>query len=131
MIDARARAPQIAVRSGGQLAFGETVSAANRPNLWRQAVRKALALRQRVGVGPSQAVNPYQVAKQLGIETWFLDAPTLEGMYIAGSPGQIFISSQRPLGRQAMTCAHELGHFEFGHAFHVGRHRESALALPS
>lgn len=128
MIDTRAKAVQMTVRHAGQRSSGWHPSASERTDLFRQAVRKALSLRQRLSIWPTQAVNPFQVAKKLGLETWFLDAPTLEGMYVSGSPGQIFVSSHRPHGRQAMTCAHELGHFEFGHGFHVDEHRESGLS---
>lgn len=107
---------------------GARLSAADRSVLWHQAVRKALSLRQRLGIGPYQAVSPFHVARLLGLDTWFLDAPTLEGMYVAGTPGEIFISSHRPSGRQAMTCAHEIGHFEFGHGARVDEHRGPGLS---
>ncbi len=45
-----------------------------------------------------------------GVEVRFLDLPSMEGMYSSASSPTIIISSLRPPGRQAFTCAHELGH---------------------
>ncbi|MGC4089854.1 MAG: ImmA/IrrE family metallo-endopeptidase [Polyangiaceae bacterium] len=51
------------------------------------------------------------------IDLRFQAAPSMEGLYVRGDgqPSLIILSSLRPDGRQRMTCAHELGHHEFGH----------------
>src|SRR5207249_1380848 len=51
----------------------------------------------------------------LGIETRFVDIPSLEGMYWKKAEPVILVAAERPPGRQAFTCAHELGHHAFGH----------------
>lgn len=51
------------------------------------------------------------------IDLRFQAAPSMEGLYVRGEgePSLIIVSSLRPSGRQRFTCAHELGHHEFGH----------------
>lgn len=51
------------------------------------------------------------------IDLRFQAAPSMEGLYVRGEggPSIIIVSSLRPSGRQRFTCAHELGHHEFGH----------------
>ena len=68
-----------------------------RRQLAREAVRQALAL----------------------IELRFLDVASMEGLYQKEGPTVIIISSRRPRGRRAFTCAHELGHHIFGHGTRV------------
>jgi Zn-dependent peptidase ImmA (M78 family) len=45
-------------------------------------------------------------------------ASSMEGMYERQS-GTIIVSSLRPRGRRAFTCAHEYGHHVFGHGTHI------------
>ena len=49
-------------------------------------------------------------AEKLGLEVRFLDLPSMEGMYLSASSPTVIVSSLRPPGRRAFTCAHELGH---------------------
>lgn len=84
-----------------------------------RAIREALLLRAHDGVVAIEAVCPYDLAERLGIDVRFLDLPSLEGMYVAGEESTIFIGALRPPGRQAFTCAHELGHHALRHGTRV------------
>ena len=76
----------------------------------RQAITAALRTRLSVGYGLDHAVCVYDLAEKLGLEVRFLDLPSMEGMYLSASGPAIIVSSLRPPGRRAFTCAHELGH---------------------
>ena len=74
----------------------------------------ALRTRQAVGFGLDHAVCIYDLAGKLGVEVRFVDLPSMEGMYSPAPSPTIIISSLRPPGRRAFTCAHELGHHRWG-----------------
>ena len=76
----------------------------------RQAMAAALRTRLSLGYGLEHAVCVYDLAEELGVEVRFLDVPSMEGMYSSASGPTIIVSSLRPPGRRAFTCAHELGH---------------------
>ena len=76
----------------------------------RQAMAAALRTRLSLGYGLDHAVCVYDLAEKLGVEVRFLDVPSMEGMYSSASGPTIIVSSLRPPGRRAFTCAHELGH---------------------
>jgi Zn-dependent peptidase ImmA (M78 family) len=80
----------------------------------RQALRAALEIRQRVSAPNSQPICVYDVAETLGIEVVFRPESSLGGLYNKTSE-TILVPSYRPPGRQAFTCAHEIGHWFFGH----------------
>lgn len=83
----------------------------------RDAARAALKLRHSNGISLQVPFSVVDFASdRLGIEVRFLDAPSLEGLYMRRDVPVIVISADRPYGRQAMTCAHEIGHHVFGHA---------------
>lgn len=79
------------------------------------AIVKALKIRKRISVPLYESISPLDAAERLGIEVRFMDLPSMEGMYIAGDNPKIVLSSLRPQGRRNFTCAHEIGHHEFGH----------------
>lgn len=84
--------------------------------LARKAIRKALRTRLDRGVSldsPLCAIDFVDAFDDL--EVRLVDEPRLEGMYHRGAPCHILLSSHRTLGRQSLTCAHELGHHLFGH----------------
>ena len=85
----------------------------------REAMLEALRIRRDHGVPRDAPVNPIDFADRLGIETWFKDVGNLEGLYVSGNPPRIILPSDRPLGRQAFACAHELGHHVFGHGTRI------------
>ena len=86
----------------------------NRKTIVMQAVAKALRMRRSAGYGLDSAVCVYDLAQRLDIEVRFLDIPSMEGMYYKAPKPHIILSSLRPPGRRAFTCAHELGHHSYG-----------------
>ena len=90
----------------------------DRKFIGRQALRNALATRRRVSASKSQPVCVYDIAEELGVEVLFRPENSLDGMYVKTSR-TILIPSNRPPGRQAFTCAHELGHCLFGHGSRI------------
>jgi Zn-dependent peptidase ImmA (M78 family) len=87
----------------------------NRRDIAVQALTSALRLRKQLNVGHEESISALDAADKLGIETRFVDLPSMEGMYIAGPNPAILLSSLRPQGRRAFTCAHEIGHHILGH----------------
>jgi Zn-dependent peptidase ImmA (M78 family) len=80
----------------------------------RRSAKRALKVRQQIGVRADTSLNVYDTAMSLSVEVRFVDIPSLEGMYSHGEPATVVISSLRPIVRQVFTCAHELGHHAFG-----------------
>lgn len=91
----------------------------NRQAIARQAVAEALRTRQRLGYGLQNAVCVYDLAERLEIEVRFVELPSMEGMYYKTCQPYIIISSLRPAGRRAYTCAHEIGHHARGDGMRV------------
>ncbi len=86
-----------------------------RRSLVMHAANAALHVRQSAGLGLWTPLCVYDLAEKLGIEVRFVDIPSLEGMYCKNPAPLILVSSLRPSGRQAFTCAHELGHHVYKH----------------
>lgn len=80
----------------------------------RQALRGALEVRKRAFATKSQPICVYDTAEQLGLEVIFRPENSLGGMYAKASQ-VILVPAHRPPGRQAFTCAHEIGHWYYGH----------------
>ena len=72
-------------------------------------------MRKNAGYRLDEAICIYDLAEQIGIEVRFSDIPSMEGMLYCNPDPVIILSSLRPLGRRSFTCAHELGHFHYGH----------------
>jgi len=72
----------------------------------------AAALRARIAAGCSlkDPICVYDLAERLGVEVRFFDIGSMDGMYCFYSQPVVILSSMRPAGRRAFTCAHELGH---------------------
>lgn len=85
-----------------------------RRRLALRASSMALRIRQEHGAAPDQPCCVYDLAEKMGVEVRFAELPSAEGIYSPGKPVAI-VSSLRPPGRQAFTCAHELGHHAYGH----------------
>ncbi len=88
----------------------------NRRALVLDAARRALELRQKHGLSRDEAISAIDLAHKIGLQVWFRDAKSYDGVYSAGGPPIVVLSSLRPLGRTAMTCAHEIGHHVYSHA---------------
>jgi Zn-dependent peptidase ImmA (M78 family) len=86
----------------------------NPQEIAREALRGALDIRRRVSASNSQPICVYDTAEQLGIEVIFRPETSLGGLY-SKTAQVILIPTHRPPGRQAFTCAHEVGHWFFGH----------------
>jgi Zn-dependent peptidase ImmA (M78 family) len=86
----------------------------NEQTLNRKAVIAALKARQDAKVESEAPICPYDFAMNGGVGVRFMNAPSMEGMYERHSR-TIIISSLRPRGRRAFTCAHEYGHHVLGH----------------
>ena len=78
------------------------------------AFAAALRTRKNAGYKLDEAICVYDLAETLGIEVRFADIPSMEGMLYCNPDPAIIVSSLRPSGRRAFTCAHELGHFQAG-----------------
>lgn len=88
---------------------------AGRKQLARQALEAALQVRRDERVSLWAPVNVYDLAEKMKVKVQFIAASSLEGMYCKSNRPIIFVSAQRPAGRQMYTGAHELGHHVFGH----------------
>ena len=87
---------------------------AERKRLALAAARRAYELRRSTHLPLDGPCCVYDLAEELGVEVRFADLPSMEGVYYPGKPA-IVVFSLRPSGRQAFTCAHELGHHLYGH----------------
>jgi Zn-dependent peptidase ImmA (M78 family) len=90
-----------------------------RRSLVMDAADAALRVRQSAGLGMWTPMCVYDVAEKLGIEVRFVDISSMEGMYCKIATPLILVSSLRPSGRQAFTCAHELGHHIYKHGTRI------------
>jgi Zn-dependent peptidase ImmA (M78 family) len=86
--------------------------------LARTALRGAITVRRRAGTAKSAPVCVFDLAERLGVEVMFTGGSSFEGLFARDST-TILISSMRPVGRQAFTCAHELAHWFFDHGTRV------------
>lgn len=85
-----------------------------RHHLAMDAMFQALTVRETYGFNLIDAICPYDLATRMEIEVYFADIKSMEGMYHRRKK-LILVSSHRPSGRQAFTCAHEIGHHIFKH----------------
>ena len=86
-----------------------------RKRMVQGAFAAALKMRKNAGYRLDEAICVYDLAERLGIEVRFTDIPSMEGMLYCNPDPVIILSSLRPMGRRSFTCAHELGHFNYGH----------------
>lgn len=91
---------------------------ATRTELARTGMRSALNARQKGGIISTHPVAIYDLVEKLGVEAWFVGGTSFSGMFVKGL-NRVFIPSERPAGRKAFTCAHEFGHWNFGHGSRV------------
>jgi len=83
--------------------------------LARIAAMEAERMRRFAKVPNIAPVDPFDTAGKCGCAVRYMSLPSLEGMYSPEPQPIIVVGSQRPAGRRAYTCAHELGHHVFGH----------------
>src|SRR5207249_3321979 len=55
----------------------------------RESARAALQVRRSLVIARERPLNPFDVAQALGIEVWFTDAPSLEGMFARSDDARI------------------------------------------
>jgi Zn-dependent peptidase ImmA (M78 family) len=103
---------------------------AQRGELVRRALNKALEIREVGELDDESPICVYKLCEKLSIRVQFRAIASMEGMYVAGEPPQIYLSSLRPLGRRAFTCGHELGHHVFGHGSAIDELRKEDEANP-
>jgi len=94
------------------------VNAMTRVRLARIGLRGAIEVRRRAGIDRDTPICIYDLAESLGVEVWFFGGSSFAGMYPHGYK-KLFVPSERPAGRKAFTCAHELAHWYFGHGSRV------------
>lgn len=85
-----------------------------RTSLARQALRAALETRKDAGLSRQGPVCIFDLCEKLSVEVRFAPGSSFGGMFSA-TANTILVPSERPPGRQAFTCAHELGHWRFRH----------------
>ena len=90
-----------------------------RKELVLKAAAHAESVRIKCNIGRTAVVDPIQVAEQRGCEVRYLSLASLEGVYAPTPRPVIVLGSERPAGRRAYTCMHELGHHEFKHGMRV------------
>lgn len=83
-----------------------------------KAIDGALRARSRAGYNPNEPVCVFDLAEKLGAEVRFVGGNSFGGMYVKDFE-RVLVPAKRPPGRQSFTCAHELGHWHFGHGTRV------------
>lgn len=83
------------------------------------AVRAAARLRGAHGIGPADAICPFDLADRLGLVVRLEPLPSAEGIYSPDPKPTIILTSERPLGRRRHSCAHEIGHHVFEHGLRI------------
>jgi IrrE N-terminal-like domain len=94
--------------------------------LARQGLRAAMQLRRHLSLPREAAINAFDVARMVGADVRFLDAPSLEGMFVRDPGPRILLPStkHRPKARILFSCAHEVGHQQFDHGTKADRYVE-------
>lgn len=82
--------------------------------------KKATDVLAQYWAGRSTPVDPFEIAKEMGLEVKSLDPfddaeGNLSGAYEDGSVGTIYYNPIEPPRRRRFTVAHELGHHVLGH----------------
>jgi len=96
-----------------------------RKNLAREGLTEALRLRLHHNIELHEAICPYDLAEKLGVRVYFDNSmPSMEAAYVNSNPSKIIVTSLRPIGRMAYSCAHEIGHHVFGHGSHIDEVKE-------
>lgn len=89
-----------------------------RQDIARTALRASIETRRNAKVPLDEPICIYDFVETLGVEVRFVGGASFAGMYAKGLD-VVFVPSERPSGRRAFTCAHELAHWRFGHGARV------------
>src|SRR5260370_6060512 len=89
-----------------------------RQEVARVALRASFEARRKSAALFEDPICIYDLAEKLGVEVWFVGGGSFGGMY-AKEMGGLFVPAERPAGRKAFTCAHELAHWWFQHGTRV------------
>ncbi len=82
-----------------------------------------MRIRHESGLGLSEAISPFDIAERLGVDVRFVPIASLEGMYLKRAPeATILLPAERPAGRLAFSCSHEIGHHAFGHGSKIDQY---------
>ncbi|MBN1807308.1 MAG: ImmA/IrrE family metallo-endopeptidase [Sedimentisphaerales bacterium] len=95
--------------------------------LARKAYTSAIKERRRARIGPDSPICVFDFVYQFNVEVRFQNIPSMEGLYYNDGNPLILISSCRPRGRMAFSCAHEYGHHIFDHGSRVDEVLDSVL----
>jgi len=95
----------------------------SKKDLAKEGLLKALKVRSSLQITPEKAICIFDVTEKFGLDVRFVDFPSMEGLYLKDE-NQILVCSERPSGRKAFTCGHELAHHVFGHSIKVDKFME-------
>jgi len=84
----------------------------------REAQAGALQIRKQIGASFDQPLAIVDAALEMGILVHIMKIKSMEGMWCK-EKRLILLTSLRPPGRKAFTCAHEMAHFHFSHGTHI------------
>ncbi|MCC3411551.1 MAG: ImmA/IrrE family metallo-endopeptidase [Microcoleus sp. PH2017_01_SCD_O_A] len=87
--------------------------------LAQEAMHKSIEVRTQTGFDLKSPICIYGLCDQLNVRVKFVDISSMEGMYCKEEKPRILLSALRPFPRRTFTCAHELGHYIFGHGLKV------------
>jgi Zn-dependent peptidase ImmA (M78 family) len=90
-----------------------------RRQLILKAAAQAKVARTKYKIRQGSAIDPISIAEACGCEVRFMALSSLEGLYSPTPKPVIILGSERPAGRRAYTCAHEIGHHEFNHGTRI------------
>ena len=98
-----------------------------RTSLAREALERALEVRERAGLDFGSPINIFDLCDRLqpAVRVLFVDI-SMEGCYLQSDRPLIKISALRPLARRVFNCAHELGHHVFGHGSRIDELRDDS-----
>jgi len=90
----------------------------SRQELARVALRASFEVRKKAKTSFLDPICIYDFSERCGLEVWFVGGSNFGGIY-AKNLGRLFVPAERPPGRRAFTCAHELAHWWFQHGTRI------------
>lgn len=85
--------------------------------LFLNAIKDATKLRFNLGLNMFESLNIYDICRDSGVMVKIVNI-NMEGIYVKAdnhNKPTILLSNERPLPRRVFTCAHEYGHYFYGH----------------